>query len=65
VTGAAAPTTAELIEEARRAAESIVAWITRAMWVVLLVGIAALVVEGANRPDDPYLVRPDGTVVDR
>lgn len=54
-----------LLAEARVAAESIEVWITRAVWVVLLAGVAAFLVEGADRPADPFLVRPDGTVVER
>ncbi|HUF33629.1 MAG TPA: hypothetical protein VMN58_10540 [Acidimicrobiales bacterium] len=56
---------ADLADEAREAAESIEVWIARAVWVVLLAGVAAFLVAGADRPADPFLVRPDGTVIER
>jgi hypothetical protein len=64
VTGAR-PSLVDLVDEVRRTAESRVAWIGRAVWVVLLAGVAAFLVTGADRPADPFLVRPDGTVVER
>jgi hypothetical protein len=59
----ARPLLLDLVDEARRTAESGVAWITRAVWVVLLAGVAAFLVAGADRPADPFFVRPDGTEV--
>ncbi|MDP8988445.1 MAG: hypothetical protein M3N11_08880, partial [Actinomycetota bacterium] len=40
------------------ASEGTLAWLRRSVWVVLGLGVLALVVRGADGPPDPYLVPP-------
>ncbi len=55
--------TAPVEDSSREGPDRRQTWVRRLVWVVLLVGIVAFLVRGANNPPDPFLV-PEGSATE-